>query len=258
MLILNESGEFSSNIQIQRNLKENREYKIYDSIINTIAGEFAEGSLFIDLLSGKHRVLNIVPNSDVVNKVLTNIEANGFNKVDSSITEDDEYIVYTKETDGMRIVFELHFNYDDNFAYVTCGYDDKEDSEYFEESKKSNSNSTKLTEAVDNVVISSEFFDLVKVSGVGMNNTPWSGLRVNSKGKAEEHVVEIRLDSKDFYRFTGEPVRYEYRGAYVSYGLTGSVQSDEQIREFINVLEEALKFKAKVLDYINDVYSEET
>ena len=220
----------------------------------SIAGDFAENSINQDFGSG-HRVLNITPSDDVINQVFSNAESKGFKEVDAHIDEDntgsDSYVVFTKETGDRRIVFAVVFNAAENFAYVTCGYNEEEDSEYFDESKKTNTNSTKLTETINNVsvVISSELFDLVEESGTGIHNTPWTGLRVLSKGLADDLVVEIRLDSQGG-KFDGNPVTYTYSGAYIAYGYRSARYSDEDIRNFIHVLEEALKFKDSILDYI--------
>ena len=166
MIYLNENGEFGLKHSKSVKLNENSEFKVYDKIIMSIAGDFAENSINQDFGSG-HRVLNITPSDDVINQVFSNAESKGFKEVDAHIDEDntgsDSYVVFTKETGDRRIVFAVVFNAAENFAYVTCGYNEEEDSEYFDESKKTNTNSTKLTETINNVsvVISSDLFDLV-------------------------------------------------------------------------------------------------
>ena len=135
MIYLNENGEFSLKYSKSVKLNENSEFKVYDKIIMSIAGDFAENSINQDFGSG-HRVLNITPSDDVINQVFSNAESEGFKEVDAYIDEDntwsDSYVVFTKETDDRRIVFAVVFNAAENFAYVTCGYNEEEDSEYFD------------------------------------------------------------------------------------------------------------------------------
>lgn len=97
------------------------------------------------------------------------------------------------------------------------------------------------------VVLSSPLFDLVKRSGIGMNNTPWTGYEVVSKGAAERWVVQIRLDAK-WAQWIGQPIEMEYLYAYVSYGIPGEVRRD--ISEFITVLQAAQDFCDKVEQFL--------
>lgn len=90
------------------------------------------------------------------------------------------------------------------------------------------------------VVLSSPMFELVAQGGTNMDNEEWSGYAVISKGLARDWVVEVRLDSK-FMRGGGE---YQYRGAYVAYGMRGD--GNHNIPEFISVLEEAMDFEDRV------------
>lgn len=94
-------------------------------------------------------------------------------------------------------------------------------------------------------------FELVKVEGVGMNNTPWTGLRVKSSGLAEKHIVEIRLHS-NYPDFNGDPVKYSYRGVDVAHGMRSRVDTLEETQEYIDVLQSALSFAYKVEDYVAD------
>jgi hypothetical protein len=99
----------------------------------------------------------------------------------------------------------------------------------------------------DKTVLTSKYFDLVTESGIGIENTPWSGYQIISKGLAKDWVVEIRLNSNN-PEFKGEPVRYKYHSSYISYGMRGDGNHD--IEEFISVLEFAIDFKKEVDEYL--------
>ena len=94
-------------------------------------------------------------------------------------------------------------------------------------------------------------FELIKVEGVGMNNTPYTELRVKSSGLAEKHVVEIRLQSR-WQNFEGDPVKYSYYGVEVAHGMRSVTDSLKDTQEYIDVLESALSFAYEVEDYIAD------
>lgn len=110
-----------------------------------------------------------------------------------------------------------------------------------------------INESSSNSLLKSSdgMFELVKVEGVGMNNTPYTALKVKSSGLAEKHVVEIRLFS-NFPDFNGDPVKYSYRGVEVSHGMRSRVDTLEETQEYIDVLQSALSFAYKVEDYIAD------
>lgn len=107
------------------------------------------------------------------------------------------------------------------------------------------SSSTSLLKSSDGM------FELVKIEGVGMNNTPYTALAVKSSGLAEKHVVEIRLSS-DFPDFNGDPVKYSYYGVEVAHGMRSVMDTLEDTQEYIDVLQSALSFAYKVEDYIAD------
>ena len=94
-------------------------------------------------------------------------------------------------------------------------------------------------------------FELVKVEGVGMNNTPYTALQVRSSGLAEKHVVEIRLQSS-WGKFEGEPFTYSYYGVEVAHGMRSVIDSLKDTQEYIDVLESALSFAYEVEDYLAD------
>lgn len=110
---------------------------------------------------------------------------------------------------------------------------------------ESNGSSTSLLKSSDGM------FELVKVEGTGMNNTPYTALTVRSSGLAEKYVVEIRLQST-WQDFTGDPVKYSYYGVEVAHGMRSVADTLEETQEYIDVLQSALSFAYKVEDYIAD------
>lgn len=94
-------------------------------------------------------------------------------------------------------------------------------------------------------------FTLVKESGVGMNNTPWEGLKVISEGAADKHVVEVRLVS-DYQAYDGKPIKRRYEEVYVSHGMRSQSDSFADTAEYIQVLQDALEFAKRVDRYIHD------
>lgn len=101
------------------------------------------------------------------------------------------------------------------------------------------------------VIFSSEYFDFIRTEGIGMNDTPWSGLAVISKGLAKKHVVEIRLNTiGGFPRFDGEPVVYKYRDCEIAHGMRSVKDTLEDTEEYIDVLEAALDFARDINDWL--------
>lgn len=97
-------------------------------------------------------------------------------------------------------------------------------------------------------------FELVQRSGIAMNDTPYTGLRVISKGLAEKHVVEVRLESKflNSDRYNGEPIKHSYYGVNVAHGMRNRVDTLEDTEEYIRVMQSALNFAYEVLEYLED------
>lgn len=92
------------------------------------------------------------------------------------------------------------------------------------------------------VIFEDKLFSFVVDEGIGVNNTPWRGLKVVSKGLAKKHIVEIRLNLSNSPDFDGEPVFYTYSDCYISYGLRMQSDTLEETADFINVLEDAIDF----------------
>lgn len=101
-----------------------------------------------------------------------------------------------------------------------------------------------------NAIFSDPNFELVYRSGVGMQDTPWKGLEVISKGLAKKHAVEIRLDTKGWNDFNGEPFNYDYTGATVAHGMRMQRDTLDDTREYIAVLEDAVAFAEKINDWL--------
>lgn len=113
-------------------------------------------------------------------------------------------------------------------------------------------------------IFEDEYFDFCIEHGIGMKDTPWTGLKVKSKGLAKEYVVEIRLVDKGYHPFDGEPVVYKYYDVEVAHGIRGRRETLDETREYVTVLEDAVDFAERVLDWIRNnpdydkLYADET
>ena len=109
---------------------------------------------------------------------------------------------------------------------------------------------------VRETIFEDENFDFVRTHGIGMQDTPWTGLAVVTKpgSLAKKHVVEIRLNSIGNPDFNGEPVNYQYKDAYVAHGMRGEADTLDDTAEYIDVLEDALDFAYRVNNWIFDNY----
>lgn len=105
-------------------------------------------------------------------------------------------------------------------------------------------------------IFEDENFELRACHGVGVNETPWSGLEVITKegSLAKKHAVEIRLHSKGWADFDGTPVVYQYKDCYVAHGMRSRADTLSETQEYIDVLEDALDFAKRVNDYIYNNY----
>lgn len=103
-------------------------------------------------------------------------------------------------------------------------------------------------------IFEDEYFVFTKTAGRGINNTPWTGLKVVSRSLAEKHVVYIRLDAINNPRFEGQPVEYEYRNAHVSHGMRSSEDTLDETEEYIAVLEDAVDFAKRVNTWLFENY----
>lgn len=82
--------------------------------------------------------IDITPDDDSINKVISAAESIGFNEVDRFIdygpTQGDSWVVLTKQSREGKCVLGIVFNADHDYAFVRAGYDEDEDYEYFNES----------------------------------------------------------------------------------------------------------------------------
>ena len=82
--------------------------------------------------------IDITPDDDSINKVISAAESIGFNEVDRVINDDpmqgDSWVVLTKQSREGRCLLGIVFNAYHDYAFVDAGYDEDEDYEYFNES----------------------------------------------------------------------------------------------------------------------------
>ena len=95
-------------------------------------------------------------------------------------------------------------------------------------------------------------FKLCTNSGIGMQNTPWTGFVVVRSKLADKHVVDIRIDTQ-WADFNGEPVDYQPRACHVCNGMRSTRDTIADLQTFILLLEEAIEFKYEIDDYFSDV-----
>ena len=105
----------------------------------------------------------------------------------------------------------------------------------------------------NNPLLTSKYFDLVETHGDSRYGYEWEGLKVVSKGAAEKHVVEIRLDTSNHMseNIEGDVFTYEYDNAYVAHGMRSRADTLEETEEYIEVLQEAVEFAREVIQFIN-------
>ena len=82
--------------------------------------------------------IDITPDDDSINRVISAAESIGFNEVDRFIDygpmQGDSWVVLTKQSREGKCVLGIVFNADHDYAFVRAGYDEDEDYEYFNES----------------------------------------------------------------------------------------------------------------------------
>ena len=100
-------------------------------------------------------------------------------------------------------------------------------------------------------IFSNSNFVFFMYSGTGVNDTLFESLRVASIGDADKHVVEVRLNS-DMLVFTGEPVHYKYKDAFVSYGLSSRQYTLEDTKNLINILQDAVEFAERINSWLSE------
>ena len=121
---------------LKENYKQDR--AVWDSILKSVVGDLATGPISQDYGLG-HRIVDISPDDETINKVAGRAKSAGFKEVHRQVEDDprsDSYVVFTRESEGRRVVLGIVFNASENFAYVDCGYDPNspDDAEWFGES----------------------------------------------------------------------------------------------------------------------------
>lgn len=104
---------------------------------------------------------------------------------------------------------------------------------------------------MNKIIFENDNFALAEVHGIGVEDTPYAKLEVESKGKAKKHVVEISLYF-DFPDFVGKPVQYRYctDGTYVKHGMRMKIDTLDETLEYIDVLKDAVDFAKRVNTWI--------
>lgn len=114
----------------------------------------------------------------------------------------------------------------------------------------------RVSRSNSDVIFETESFIFRRTHGVGVNNTPWTGLNVVSQGLADKYAVEIRLTTVGNPEFDGTPVNFTYLddGTYVAYGLpcSGYSRRLSGTIEFIHVLEDAVDFAERVNHWLQE------
>ena len=105
---------------------------------------------------------------------------------------------------------------------------------------------------MNSVIFEDENFIFGQESGIGREDTPWTGLRVRTKegSPAYKHVIEIRLNDKGWHDFNGEPVNYSYSDCYVAHGVRGTSDTLDDTKEYIETLSDAVDFAERVNDWL--------
>lgn len=187
-------------------------------------------------------------------KTTEQLEALGFDMDQEFIDQDTQ----TCEENGLQFVGYAVADSNENAAVIVAKdkngvmhcYEDSRGRLYEIDDPEDIGCSTSVHASNHALLTSSDgLFTLVEESGVGVKNTPWTGLAVRSNGSAKDHVVEVRLNQNNT-RFEGEPVEFSYNGVYVSHGMRGRVDTLEDTQEYINVLQSALDFAYQVEEYL--------
>lgn len=123
-----------------KSIKESIDLSVtdYEGILKFVTkGVQTDGKISRTIGTGDLEV-NITPDDDSINKVISAAESIGFNEVDRFIddspTQGDSWVVLTKQSREGKCVLAIVFNAEHDYAFVNAGYDEDEDYEYFNES----------------------------------------------------------------------------------------------------------------------------
>ena len=91
----------------------------------------------------------------------------------------------------------------------------------------------------------------MEYSGTGINDTEYQALKVISIGKAEEYVVEVRLNFQ-WLDFNGGFEKYKYYDAVVAYGFGSKSLTLKETEEFIEVLQDGTAFARSINTWLDN------
>ena len=124
-----------------KSIKESTNLSVtdYEGILKFVTkGVQVDGKIHRSFGTGDLEI-DITPDDDSINKVISAAESIGFNEVDRVINDEpmqgDSWVVLTKQSREGRCLLGIVFNADHDYAFVDAGYDEDEDYEYFNESK---------------------------------------------------------------------------------------------------------------------------
>ena len=104
------------------------------------------------------------------------------------------------------------------------------------------------------IIFSEGDYALERHWGMGMQDIPWDGLEVKSKGAADKHVISVRLNTANSMHLEEDdegnilPFRYIYEvdGAYVNHGMRMCSDSLKETEEYIDALKAAVEFAKRI------------
>ena len=91
----------------------------------------------------------------------------------------------------------------------------------------------------------------MEYNGIGINDTEYQALKVMSVDKAEDCVVEIRLNFQ-WLDFNGGFEKYKYYDAVVAYGFGSKSLSLKETEEFIEVLQDGIAFARSINRWLDE------
>lgn len=104
---------------------------------------------------------------------------------------------------------------------------------------------------MERIIFQNEHFQFIEYSGTGINDTEYQALKVMSTGKAEEYVVEVRLNFQ-WLDFNGGFEKYKYYDAVVAYGFGSKSLSLKETEEFIEVLQNGISFARSINRWLDE------
>lgn len=100
-------------------------------------------------------------------------------------------------------------------------------------------------------IFKSKNFKFYLISSKGIRNTPYTKPIIESVGDAKRYVLDIEFEFSD-YEFEGRPINYIPKAIRINYHGYNMNSSSESVEEYINLLESAIDFASRVVDYYKD------